>query len=136
MADAISRLHFSKIHSLKEQKQNWMILTKSWCAIKCSHNDNQDKQKIDLNYVFAHRKDKEEIFPLTVKEIAKAQKKDKAIQKDKQDLNYESKLVENTCALQGWTISHPKKTSTKSDSLVPPLSTTPWHTITVKTNKK
>ena len=49
--------------------------------------------------MFAHRKDKEEIFPLTVEEIAKVQKKDKVIQKDKQDLNYESKLVENIYVL-------------------------------------
>jgi ribosome assembly protein YihI (activator of Der GTPase) len=54
---------------------------------------------MDLNYVFAHRNDEEEIFPLTVEEIAKAQKKDKAIQKNKQDPNYESKLVENTYVL-------------------------------------
>jgi len=99
VADAISRLHFSKAHSLKEQRQNWMILTKSWCKMKCSHNNSKDKQQIDLNYVFAHRKDEDEIFPLTVEEIAKAQKKDKTIQKDKHDLNYERKLVENTHVL-------------------------------------
>ena len=46
-----------------------------------------------LNYVFAHRKDDEEIFPLTVDEVALAQKKDRSIQKDKQA--YERKLVEN-----------------------------------------
>jgi hypothetical protein len=99
VADAISRLHFSKPIFFKELRQNWMILTKSWCAMKCSHNNSKDKQTMDLNYVFAHRNDKEKIFPLTVEEIAKAQKKDKAIQKNKQDPNYESKLVENTYVL-------------------------------------
>jgi hypothetical protein len=54
---------------------------------------------MDLNYVFAHRNDEEEIFPLTVEEIAVAQKKDKSIQKDKITLQYESKLVENTYVL-------------------------------------
>ena len=31
VADAISRLHFSKPHSLIDQRQNWMILAKCWC---------------------------------------------------------------------------------------------------------
>ena len=48
-------------------------------------------------YVFAHRKDDDEIFPLTVEEIATAQKKDKTIQRDKQA--YVRKLVENTHVL-------------------------------------
>ena len=96
MADAISRLHFSKPHSLIDQTQNWMIFAKCWCTTEGSHNDSKDQQSMDLNYVFAHRNNEEEIFPLTVEEIAVAQKKDKSIQKDKITLQYKSKLVENT----------------------------------------
>jgi len=67
-----------------------MIRTKCWCKTKQSHKNSKDEI---LNYVFAHRKDDEEIFPLTVDEIAIAQKKDRSIQKDKQA--YKRKLVEN-----------------------------------------
>jgi hypothetical protein len=68
-----------------------MIRTKCWCRTTQSHENSKDEI---LNYVFAHRKDDEEIFPLTVEEIAVAQKEDKSIQKDK--LAYKRKLVENT----------------------------------------
>jgi hypothetical protein len=84
-----------------------MIQTKLWCRTQCSHTIRKDKiinyvfahcnhtiRKDEIiNYVFAHCNDDKEIFPLTVKEIAKAQKKDKIIQKNK--LNYENKLVKN-----------------------------------------
>ena len=52
-----------------------MILAKCWCATECSHNNSKDEQSMDLNYVFAHRNDEEEIFPLTVEEIAVAKKR-------------------------------------------------------------
>ena len=95
VADAISRLIFSKpAQSPLEEQQNWMIRTKCWCRTKQSHKQSKDEI---LNYVFAHRKDDDEIYPLTVDEIATAQKKDKSIQKDK--LSYERKLVENTYVL-------------------------------------
>ena len=63
------------------------------------HNHTKTAKSKDeiLNYVFAHRKDDDEIFPLTVDEIATAQKKDKTIQRDKQA--YVRKLVENTHVL-------------------------------------
>ena len=99
VADAISRLEFSKPMSFKEPRQNWMILAKSWCKMKYSHRNSKDEQNMDINYVFAHRNDEGEIYPLTVEEIATAQKKDKAIQKDKLSLKYERKLVENTYVL-------------------------------------
>ena len=54
------------------------------------HNNSKDEI---FNYVFAHRNDDKEIYPLTVEEIAKAQIKDKAIQKVKD--KYDNKLVEN-----------------------------------------
>ena len=95
VADAISRLMFSKpAQSPLEEQQNWMIRTKCWCRTKQSHKHSKDEI---LNYVFANRKDDDEIYPLTVDEIATAQKKDKSIQKDK--LSYERKLVENIYVL-------------------------------------
>ena len=38
---------------------------------------------MDLNHVFANRSDKEDIYPLTVSEIAEEQLKDKSLQKQK-----------------------------------------------------
>ena len=38
---------------------------------------------MNMNYVFANRSDKEEIFPLTISEVAEEQLKDKALQKKK-----------------------------------------------------
>ena len=93
VADAISRLEIVP-RTLKQERQNWMIRTKLWCRTKCSHKMEKDEI---LNYVFAHRNDDKEIFPLTVEEIAQAQKKDKSIQKDKD--KYENILVENTYVL-------------------------------------
>jgi hypothetical protein len=93
VADAISRLEIIP-RTLKQEKQNWMIRTKLWCRTKCSHKMEKDEI---FNYVFAHRNDDKEIFPLTVEEIAQAQKKDKSIQKDKD--KYENILVENTYVL-------------------------------------
>ena len=67
-----------------------MILTKYWCRTKCLQDNSKDEI---FNYVFAHRNDDKEIYPLTVEEIAKAQITDKAIQKVKD--KYDNKLVEN-----------------------------------------
>ena len=60
-----------------------MILTKYWCRTKCLHNNSKDEIFIQ---VFAHRNDDKEIYPLAVEEIAKAQIKDKAIQKVKDSM--------------------------------------------------
>jgi len=93
VADAISRLEMIP-RTLKQERQNWMIRTKLWCRTECSHKMEKDEI---FNYVFAHRNDDKEIFPLTVEEIAQAQKKDKSIQKDKD--KYDNLLVENTYVL-------------------------------------
>ena len=96
VADAISRLLFSKpAQTPLEKQQNWMIRIKCWCRTKTLHKNSQDEDA--MTYVFAHCKDNNEIFPLTVEEIAQAQQKDRSIQKNK--LTYESKLVENTYVL-------------------------------------
>ena len=80
VADAISRLDFSpKTNlSLNTDKQNWMILTKNWCAIDQSAQP-ENEQNMDLNYVFTNRSDEEIIFSLTVSEVAVEQLKDKAL---------------------------------------------------------
>ena len=49
-----------------------------------------------MNSVFANRSEEEEIYPLTVKEIAETQHKDKAIKQLKTSKKYEMMIVEDT----------------------------------------
>ena len=71
VSDAISWLEFSpKTNpSLNTDKQNWMILTKNWCAID-QFAEPESEQNMDINYVFANCSDEENIFPLTISEIS------------------------------------------------------------------
>ena len=94
MTDAISRLEFSpKINpTLNTDKQNWMILTKNLGAIE-QFAQPENEQNMDINHVFASRSDEEDIFPLTISEIAEEQLKYKALQQRK-------KLIKYLCALQ------------------------------------
>ena len=62
-----------------------MILAKSWNAID-HFAEPVNKKIMDINYVFANCIDKEEIFPLTISEIAKEQLKDKALQQQQKNL--------------------------------------------------
>ena len=49
------------------------------------------------NQAFANHRNKKEIYPLTVSEIAEEQIKDKALQQQKMMSKYEKNLIENTC---------------------------------------
>jgi hypothetical protein len=81
MADAISQLDFSpNTHlALKTDQKNWMILSKCWCAVETSHKNSSKKYTMDINHVFANLSDKEEMYPLTVSEIAEEQIKDQVL---------------------------------------------------------
>ena len=54
---------------------------------------------MDLNHVFANRRDKEDIYPLTVSEIAEEQTKDKSLQQLKSTSKFEETQIENTYVL-------------------------------------
>ena len=54
---------------------------------------------MDLIHVFAKPSDKEEIYPLTVNEIAEEQITDKGLQQQKVTSKYEETLIENTYVL-------------------------------------
>ena len=54
---------------------------------------------MDLNHVFANHSDKEEIYPLTVSEIAEEQTKDKGLQQQRRASKFEETLIENTYVL-------------------------------------
>ena len=76
VADAISRLEYVYPDTPSEdaaKHQNWMTFSKCWCKYKLTQNNSTNKHNYFMNSVFANRSEEEEIFPLTVKEIAEAQ---------------------------------------------------------------
>jgi hypothetical protein len=63
------------------QRQNWMTVSKNWCELDINM-DNLDlytNKDDDWNLVFAHHKEEDEVYPLTIIEIAEAQHKDQEI---------------------------------------------------------
>ena len=95
VADAISRLNFDSRDipkSKKEQRENWMTFTKCWSDYSDSLHSNDDNHIVSMNHVFATHSDEEEFYPLTIREIAEAQTKDKSLKTNK---TYDYKLVEN-----------------------------------------
>eukprot|EP00804_Cyclotella_cryptica_P021534 CCRYP_005830-RA/>CCRYP_005830-RA protein AED:0.19 eAED:0.19 QI:0/0/0/1/0/0/2/0/363 len=93
VADAISRLDIGPIPS---EHENWMTFTKCLC-----HYTMQEESAIDtsayqeeMNLVFANRSEEDVIYPLTVQEIAEAQKLDACLKTLKDQ--YSTQLVEST----------------------------------------
>ena len=81
---------------------------------------------MDLNHVFANCSGEEEIYPLTVSEIAEEQTKDKGLQQQRRTSKFEETLIENTYVLckNGKKII-PKTLQKTCSSLVSPLFATP-----------
>jgi hypothetical protein len=75
-----------------------MILTKKWCKIE-HFAEPESEQNMDVNYVFATNSDEEEIFPLTISEIAEEQLEDKALHQQKMSSKLVNQLIENTIVL-------------------------------------
>ncbi len=87
VADAVLRLEYdpsinrtaesyymTKVrHSKSLQRQNWMTVLKNWCELYIDiDTDNQDlytNKHDDWNFVFAHHKEEDEVYPLTIIEI-------------------------------------------------------------------
>ena len=101
VADAISWLDFSSTPQsiVTKENQNWMTFTKYWCAMDHSHNNSTSNHEASMTHVFANRSDEEEIYPLTVKEIAAEQQHDKAIKQLKTSEKYKVLLIEDTSVL-------------------------------------
>jgi hypothetical protein len=76
--------------------QNWMTFSKCWCKCKLTHKNSTNKHNYSMNIVFANRSKEEEIYPLTVKEIAKAQKLDSLFKATALKEKYEKTLIKNT----------------------------------------
>ena len=80
IADAISWLEYVSPDNPSTDAtmhQNWMTFSKCWCKYTQTYTNSTNKHNYSMNSVFANRSKEEEIFPLTVKEIAKAQGLDK-----------------------------------------------------------
>jgi len=101
VADAILRLEFLPKADQKTDQKNWMILAKCWCAVSNTHTikSNSINSTMDLNHVFANCSDKEEIYSLTVSEIAEEQTKDKGLQLQRRTSKFEETLIEKTYVL-------------------------------------
>ncbi len=88
IADAVSRLeydpsinwttesfHMTKVRNRKSrQKQSWMTVLKNWCKLDIDSDnlDSYTNKHDDWNLVFAHHEEEDEIYPLTLTEIADA----------------------------------------------------------------
>ena len=99
VADAISRLDYASPDNFSADEttqQNWMTFSKCWCEYNETHDNSTTKHNYSMNNVFANRSNEEEIYPLTIKEVAEAQKLDKQFKATALKEKYESTLVENT----------------------------------------
>jgi hypothetical protein len=81
VADAISRLDFVPAPtSTGKECQNWMTFTKCWCDfLECTQPYSVKQHLESMNHVFANRSKDDEIYILTVKEIAEEQRKDRSL---------------------------------------------------------
>ncbi len=98
IADAISRLEYVSPDAPSKDAtmhQNWMTFSKCWHKYTLTHNDSTNKHNYSMNSVFANCSKEEEIFPLTVKEIAKAQGLDKLFKMTALKKKYEKTLIGN-----------------------------------------
>jgi hypothetical protein len=94
IADAVSQLeydpsfnrtaenfHMTKVRNKSNQRQCWLTVSKQWCKLDID-SDNlasyTDKHN-DWILVFAHHEEEDEIYPLTLTEIADAQRKDQEL---------------------------------------------------------
>ena len=76
VADAISSLDFSPV---QDEKANWMLFTKCWChyTMHAPPEESSMNQQHQMNMVFANLSKEDVIYPLTVKEIALAQERER-----------------------------------------------------------
>jgi hypothetical protein len=94
VADAVSWLEYdpsvnrtaesfrmTKVRNNSHQRQCWMTASKLWCKLDIDSDnlDSYTNKHDDWNLVFAHHKKEDEIYPLTLTEIADAQHKDQEL---------------------------------------------------------
>ncbi len=147
-ADAVSRLeydpsvnktaesfHMTKVRSRSHQRQCWATVSKNWCKLDVdSENlDSYTNKHDDWNLVFAHHEEEEEVYSLTLTEVADAQRKDqelKAYFKKNAIMHHKDmgiQLIEDTKVLCKKEKSNNSNISlSKGSEMVPPLPPTPW----------
>jgi hypothetical protein len=91
LADAVLRLeydpsvnktaesfHTTKFRNRNHQRQCWMTVSKNWCKLDIDSDnlDSYTNKHDDWNLMFAYHKEEEGVYPLTLTEIADAQRKD------------------------------------------------------------
>ncbi len=91
VADAVLRLeydpsvnktaesfHRTKVRNRSRPRQCWKTVLKKWCelGIDSDYLDSYTNKHDDWNLGFAHHDEEEEVYPLTLPEIADAQGKD------------------------------------------------------------
>ena len=77
-----------------------MTFTKCWCELDKDTQSYSTKQHLEsMNNVFANRSDDEKVYPLSIKQTAEEQHKDKSLKALLRDKNYEMLLIENTKVL-------------------------------------
>ncbi len=72
----------TKVKNTKSrQRQNWMTISKNWCKldIDMENLDLYTDKHDDWNLVFVHHKEEDEVYLLTIVEIAEAQCKDREL---------------------------------------------------------
>ncbi len=94
MADAVLRLeydpsvnwtaesfHMMKVRNNSHQRQCWMTASKNWCKLDIDSDnlDSYTNKHDDWNLVFAHQEEVDKVYPLTLIEIADAQRKDQEL---------------------------------------------------------
>jgi hypothetical protein len=90
VADAISRLDFGPV---QYEKANWMMFMKCWCHYTMHAEESTHTHQHQKNMVFNNCSKEDAIYPLTVKEIAQAQKDDAVLKKPSKIDKYFTKLV-------------------------------------------
>ncbi len=73
--------HTTKVRNNSHPRQCWMTVSKNWCKLDID-SDNLDSytdKHDDWNLVFAHHEEEDEVYPLTLIEIADAQCKDREL---------------------------------------------------------
>ncbi len=73
--------HMKKVGNNSRQRQCWMTVSKQWCKLDIDSDnlDSYTNKHEDWNLVFAHHEEEDEICPLTLTEIADAQRKDREL---------------------------------------------------------
>ncbi len=71
--------HMTKVRNNSRKRQCWMTVSKNWCKLDIDNLDSYTDKHNNWNLVFAHHKEEEEIYPLTLTEIADAQREDQEL---------------------------------------------------------